>query len=255
MENALLVGLSRQMVLGRALDVVANNIANVNTTGFKGDNPIFEQYLMPVARENRFPQPDQPVSFVDSKGTWRDLRAGPIEHTGNPLDVAINGDGYLTVQTANGERYTRSGSLQINAQGQLVTADGAPVVGDSGPIVFQNTDHSVSISPDGRVSVVEGGATNTEALRGTIRLVRFDQPQLLQKEGDNTYSAPAGVAPTPDPSSRLVQGSIEKANVSAVVQMTRLIDISRAYQQVANLLQNESDLHKTAIQQLASVPS
>ena len=88
-----------------------------------------------------------------------------------------------------------------------------------------------------------------------IRLVRFDQPQLLQKEGDNTYSAPAGVAPTPDPSSRLVQGSIEKANVSAVVQMTRLIDISRAYQQVANLLQNESDLHKTAIQQLASVPS
>ena len=143
MENALLVGLSRQMVLERQMDVVANNVANVNTNGFKADNSLFEQFLMPVARENRFNVPDRLLSFVNDRGTWRDDRPGSVEVTNNPLDVAIDGNGYLVVQTANGERYTRNGALQINAQGQLVTADGAPVLGDNGPIVFQNTDHNV----------------------------------------------------------------------------------------------------------------
>jgi flagellar basal-body rod protein FlgF len=255
MENALLVGLSRQMVLERQLDVVANNVANMNTTGFKADNSMFEEYLMPVARENRFEPADRVVDFVNDRGTWRSLRPGAIQHTGNPLDVAISGDGYLSVQTAGGVRYTRNGSLQINAQGQLVTTDGSPVLGDSGPIVFQTTDHNVAITPDGRITVVEAGATNTESVRGQIRLVRFAAPQQLQKEGNNNYVAPAGVAALPDTASTLIQGSIEKSNVNSVVEVSRLIEISRAYSQVAQLLQNQSDLHKNAIQQLATVPS
>src|SRR5580700_9562923 len=177
MENALLVGLSRQMVLERQLDVVANNIANVNTTGFKADNSMFERFLSPVASENRFNAPDRQLSFVNDRGTWRDLRAGPVQQTGNPLDVAIDGGGFLVVQTPNGERYTRNGALQINEQGQLVTSDGSQVVGDSGPIVLQTTDHRVAISADGRVSVVEGAATNTESQRGRIRVVSFAAPQ------------------------------------------------------------------------------
>jgi flagellar basal-body rod protein FlgF len=255
MENALLVGLSRQMVLERQLDVVANNVANMNTTGFKADNSMFEEYLMPVARENRFEPADRVVDFVNDRGTWRSLCPGAIQHTGNPLDVAISGDGYLSVQTAGGVRYTRNGSLQINAQGQLVTTDGSPVLGDSGPIVFQTTDHNVAITPDGRITVVEAGATNTESVRGQIRLVRFAAPQQLQKEGNNNYVAPAGVAALPDTASTLIQGSIEKSNVNSVVEVSRLIEISRAYSQVAQLLQNQSDLHKNAIQQLATVPS
>ena len=255
MENTLLVGLSRQMVLGRELDVIANNIANVNTNAFKADNSMFEQYLMPVARENRFGLSDRQVSFVNDRGTWRDMRSGPIQHTGNPLDVAVNGNGYLVVQTPNGERYTRDGSLQINAQGQLVTADGSVVLGDSGPIVFQTTDHKVAIAPDGRVTVEEAGTTSTESQRGKIRLVSFASPQQLQKEGDNKYSAVDGAAPAPDTTSTLVQGSVEKSNVNGVVEMSRLIEVSRAYQQVATLLQQQSDLHKTAIHELASVPS
>ena len=125
MENALLIGLSRQMVLGRSMDVVANNIANMNTTGFKADNALFEEYLMPVARENRFSPADRMVSFVNDSGAWHNLSSGPLQNTGNPLDIAINGDGYLVVQTTAGERYTRNGALQINGQGQLATADGA----------------------------------------------------------------------------------------------------------------------------------
>src|SRR5262249_15367739 len=112
MENALLIGLSRQIVLERQLDVVANNVANLNTTGFKADNSLFEAYLMPVARENRFNAQDRQVSFVNDRGTWRDQRQSGIQVTGNPLDVAIDGDGYLAVQTPSGERYTRNGALQ-----------------------------------------------------------------------------------------------------------------------------------------------
>ncbi len=255
MENALLIGLSRQMVLERRMDVVANNVANLNTTGFKADNSLFEEYLMPLARENRFPLTDRQVAFVNDNGTWRDMRPGSVQVTDNPLDVAIDGGGFLAVQTPAGERYTRNGALQINAQGQLATADGLPVLGDNGPIVFQPTDRNVSISADGRVTVVEGAATNTEALRGTIRIVGFTDPQSLQKEGNNLYSSPAGVAAAQDTTSHLIPGAIEKSNVNGVVEITRLIEISRAYQQTATLLQQQSDLHKQAIQQLANVPA
>jgi flagellar basal-body rod protein FlgF/flagellar basal-body rod protein FlgG len=238
------------------MDVVANNIANMNTTGFKSDNPLFEEYLMPVARENRFNLQDRLVSFVNDRGTWRDMAPGSLQITNNPLDVAIDGNGFLVVQTAGGERYTRNGALQINAQGQLVTADGNVVVGDNGPITFQQTDHDVSITPDGRVTVIEGASpNNNETTRGTLRMVSFAQPQLLQKEGNNLFSAPAGVAATPDTTSQLKQGAIEKSNVQAVVEITRMIQISRAYQQMATLLQQQSELHKQAIQQLAQVPN
>jgi flagellar basal-body rod protein FlgF/flagellar basal-body rod protein FlgG len=255
MENALLIGLSRQMALERQMDVVANNVANVNTNGYKADNPLFEEYLMPVARENRFNLRDRLVSFVNDRGTWRDTRAGSLEITKNPLDVAIDGNGYLVVQTPAGERYTRNGALQINAQGQLITSDGLPVLGDNGPITFQQTDHNISITPDGRVTVIEGlSSTNAEALRGTLRLVSFAQPQLLQKEGNNLFSA-GGAAATPDTTSRLMQGTLEKSNVQAVTEIARMIQISRAYQQTATLLQQQSDLHKNAIHELAQVPA
>jgi flagellar basal-body rod protein FlgF len=255
MENALLIGLSRQMALERKLDVVANNVANVNTTGFKADNSMFERFLMPVARENRFNVPDRQLNFVNDRGTWRDLTQGPIQQTGSPLDVAINGQGYLVVQTPEGERYTRNGALQIDPQGQLVTAAGFPVLGENGPIVFQPTDRDVAISADGRVTVSEPNVSNTESQRGVIRLVSFAEPQQLQKEGANLFSAGNSGGPQPDTRSRLVQGSIEKSNVDGVVEITRLIEISRAYGQMATLLQQQSDLHKNAIHDLSSVPA
>ncbi len=255
MENTLLVGLSRQMVLARELDVVANNIANLNTTGYKADNSMFEQFMMPVARENRFSALDRQMRFVNDRGTWHDLRQGSIQQTGSPLDLVIDGAAFFAVQTAAGERYTRNGSFQINAQGQLVTSDGSLVLGQNGPIVFQPLDRQISVSPDGRVSVVEGGDSRTDSLRGQLRLVSFAQPHLLQKDGTNNFSAPAGVAPTPDINARVIQGSIEKSNVNGVVEMTRLIEITRAYTQMSQLLQQQGDLRKNAIQQLAEVPN
>ena len=175
MENALLIGLSRQIALSRELDVVANNIANINTTGYKADGSLFEEYLSSAARSG---QNQGRVSFVHDRGTWHDLSAGPIEQTGNPLDVAIDGNAFLVVQTPRGERYTRNGALQINGDGQLVTSDGDAVLGDAGPIQFQPTDNQVSISRDGTITVREG-TSKADSARGKLRLVTFDDAAAI----------------------------------------------------------------------------
>jgi flagellar basal-body rod protein FlgF len=195
MQNAILVGLSRQVALSRELDVVANNIANMNTTGYKADGSVFEEYLNSPARAA---QTGAHVSFVLDRGLWHNMSEGPVAHTGNPLDVAIDGNAFLVVQTSRGQRYTRNGSLQINATGQLVTGEGDPVLGESGPITFQPNDHQVSISRDGTISVREG-TSNADSARGKLRLVTFANLQQLQKDGGSTFNVTNGAQPIPAP--------------------------------------------------------
>ena len=255
MENALLVGLSRQMVLGRELDIVANNIANIETTGYKADNAAFTQYLMPGARDNEFAGNDRRISFVQDRASWIDLSPGAVQHTGNPLDVAIDGKGYLVVQTPRGQRYTRNGALSINGSGQLVTSEGDQVIGNSGPITFQLTDHDLTISPSGIITVREGAGT-ADAPRGQLQIAGFDRPQLLQKDGGSTFLAPAGVNAQPAPAgTRVVQGAVEKSNVRAVVEMARMIQITRNYADIAAILQQQGDLRRSSLQQLSQAPS
>jgi flagellar basal-body rod protein FlgF len=254
MENALLIGLSRQMVLERQMDVVANNVANVNTNGFKADQSLFQEYLKTGAHEDNFVGRDRSVSYVLDGGTYRDFSQGALQSTNNPLDVAIDGSGFLAVQTAGGERYTRDGGLQINGQGQLVTVTGDPVLGTGGPIVFQPTDHDISVSPDGTITVLDGVA-RTDSIRGKLRLVSFADAQQLLKEGSNLYSAGNAGAAQPDTRSMVKQGFVEKSNVNSVAEMSTLIEVNRAYSQIAALLLQQSDLHKSAIQQLADVPA
>jgi flagellar basal-body rod protein FlgF len=254
MENASLVGLSRQIALQRELDVVANNVANLNTTGYKADNVVFHEHLMPVARANAFRAPDRRLSFVQDRATWLDLAQGPVQQTGNPLDIAISDNAFLTVQTPRGERYTRNGALQINNAGQLVTSEGLQVIGQNGPIVFQSNDRNVSISTDGTISVREGNNT-TDSLRGKLRLASFDQPQRLQKDGTSTYMTPAGMQAQTPAAVRVVQGTIEKSNVRGVVEMTRMVEVTRTYTQVASMLQQQADMRRSAIEKLAEVPN
>jgi flagellar basal-body rod protein FlgF len=253
MENALLVGLSRQMVLERQLDVISNNIANVNTNGFKADRSLFEEFLTSGAHEDNFTGKDRRVSYVQDRGTFRDFTQGAVQQTGNPLDVAISGAGFMVVQAPGGERYTRDGNLQINSQGQLVTGSGSPVLGTAGPIVFQPTDHDINIAPDGTVTVLEGTA-KTDSIRGKIRMASFDDPAKLTKLGANLYDAGSAVIQA-DAKSVVRQGYIEKSNVNSVGEMSRMVEVMRSYTAIANLLQQQSDLHKSAIEKLADVPA
>ncbi len=190
MENTLLVGLSRQAALRRELDVIANNLANLNTTGFKAEGVAFNEFLMPAASDSSFSGPDRRVSFVVDRATWHDHRAGAVERTGNPLDVAIDGNAFLVVQGPTGERYTRNGALQINANGELVDGNGRQALGEGGPIVFQRQDRDISIARDGTVSVIN---TATNAVIATIQLGMQSPVDLaINPAGTRVYVSNAG---------------------------------------------------------------
>jgi flagellar basal body rod protein FlgG len=226
----------------------------MNTNGYKSDGSLFEEFVS-GAREGGFSGKDTSVRFVSDRGIWHDMQAGPMRQTGNPLDVSLDGEGFFTVATPGGPRYTRNGAFMINAQGQLVNSEGMVVQGENGPIVFQPSDRNIVISKDGRVTVNEGGSVRTEGFRGKLRVVRFVRPQDLLKEGGSNFSAPPGVQPQPATAYRVQQSSLEGSNVNSVIEMTRMIEITRTYTQISAVLQQQGDMRKTALNQLAEVPA
>lgn len=242
-ENAQLISLSRQMALQRHMDMVANNIANINTTGFKAEQLLFEEFKMPVAAHGDFSGEDRTLSYVQDWATVQDFSDGAMVQTGSPLDVAISGDGFFAVQTAGGERWTRSGGFQLNQAGLLVDSSGNPVLGDGGPIQFGPEETDIQIAADGSVSSSQGA-------KGTLRIVEFEEVQALVREGNNLMS---GGTPIPATNSRVLQGFTEKSNVSGVSEMSEMIRVTRAYESIASLSQKQDDMRRDAIKRLGSV--
>ncbi|KRA45815.1 flagellar basal-body rod protein FlgF [Devosia sp. Root635] len=245
MENAQLISLSRQIALQRQMDVVANNMANINTTGFKAENILFEEYVMPVARDQDFPRLDQPLSYVQDWATIHDLAGGAMVQTGNALDVALNGDGFFAIQTPGGERWSKSGAFQLSANGTLVDVNGNPVLGEAGPIQFGPEENGILIAADGSVSSSAGP-------KGRLRLVEFANPQELTREGTNLFAGGTPVAAT---NTRAMQGFVERSNVSGVSEMAEMIRVTRAYESAANLAQKQDELRRSAIQRLGDANS
>jgi flagellar basal-body rod protein FlgF len=244
MENALLVGLSRQMALRREMDVIANNVANISTNGFKNRSMRFSEHIGQTAKAEVFPGQSQNVSFVIDQGTPIDISAGMVERTGNPLDVAMRGDGFFVVQNAgNQERLTRDGSFQINAQGQLVTHAGFRVLGDGGPIQIGAGETNVRIAEDGSVLSDQG-------VRGRLRMVRVENPRDLRNEGTNTFSTANPPQPA-GPQARVEPGAVERSNVKPVLEMSRMVEVQRAYASITSLLGRADELRRDAIRRLA----
>lgn len=241
MDNALLISLSQQMALKRRMDVIANNMANVGTAGFKADHMRFEEFMMPVARVEGLSGDAARLSYVLDKATYRDFQSGDIERTGNELDVAISGDGWFVVKTPEGERYTRDGRFKINADGQLVTSAGHPVLGDGGPIVFAPDEAGIEIAQDGFISTTDG-------LKGRLQLVRFEDNAQLSKQGTSLFAAEA--LPLPAEDARVMQGMVEKSNVQPILEVTRMIETVRTYTQVAQAIQTAHEMRRDAITRL-----
>ncbi len=217
MENALLIGLSRQSAMMREMATIANNLANMNTTAYKSQSMLFYEYLMPVASES---SPDKTLSFVQDYGQVRNLADGEMQTTGNPLDVAISGEGMFKVQTPTGNQYTRNGHLQLDNSGQLITSNGYPVMTTSGTtLTFATDEKQITIASDGTVTTDRGQ-------RGKIALVTFPNLQDMKATGDNLYTTTQTETPVAQP--RMVQGSIEGSNVNAVLEVTRMIEVTRA---------------------------
>ncbi|MBV6656480.1 MAG: flagellar hook-basal body complex protein [Devosiaceae bacterium] len=245
MMNAELVGLSREIALRRELDVIANNMANLNTTGFQGERVAFEDYMMPAAEATAFRTLDEDVAFVQDWATYRDLEPGARRPTGNALDVALSPGGYLTVETPEGIMYTRNGALQINQQGQLATMDGHPIISLGGiPILFNINDSDITITATGQVNTSGGN-------RGALQLVTFPNEQELEKVGSTMFRAP--VEAEPDPTVQVSQGVLEASNVQPVREMARLIEVQRAYESQSNMLRQSNDMRQEAIRLLGRV--
>lgn len=239
MENTALIALSRQSTLRRQMDVVANNIANMNTSGFKGEKMMFSEHLM-TSRGGEKVLGDK-LHFVRDVATVRNMSEGPLVKTSNPLDVAVRGEGFLAVDTPEGQRYTRNGSLQVSGDGTLVTQQGYPVLDDGGqPIQFGPGDTDINIARDGTIASETGPI-------GKLNVVEFENPNDLQLISGGLYFADS--QPTKAETPEVVQGMVEGSNVEPIIEMARMIEVSRAYTGVQKMIEAEDERIKKMVQE------
>ncbi|CAK0741075.1 Flagellar basal-body rod protein FlgF [Azospirillaceae bacterium] len=239
METPSYIALSRQMTLQRQMDVIANNIANMNTGGFKQERTLFSEYLKKPAIQEQ-------TSLVQDRGTYRDLSGGALTATGNNLDIGLNGPGYITVDTVNGPRYTRGGRLQLNQQRQITDANGLPILGTNNqPISVPASAGQIIIDTHGSVTT----NINPKEPIGQFKIVRFDQEQRMISIGNGMYTTEE--QPKPAGAETIVQqGVLEESNVKPIIEMTSMIEVARQYQQNQKLIESEHERVRGAISRL-----
>jgi flagellar basal-body rod protein FlgF len=240
-----LIHLSRLVVLRRQLDVAANNIANVENTGFRAQHLSFQEYLKPESNQVVGIKPERPLSLVDAAFGFTADSPGGLQITTNPLDLAINGNAYFVVQTPQGERYTRDGSFSLDKSGRLVTMEGHTVQAGNGAVTVPTQADSISIDASGRISTKLGEL-------GRLRLVQFPERGNLHAVGGNLFRSDSAPAAISDGSAKVLQGMVEKSNVQPTVEISRLAEINKAYEMVSKLLKSSQDV--TELNRLADVP-
>jgi len=241
MENSAYIALSRQDTLKREMAVIANNLANMNTTAYKGEKMMFVEHLTKSKGGDRL----TPVklAFARDVAQYTDTTEGPIRSTGNPLDIAVKNEGFFIVETPDGQRYTRNGRFEQDNQGQLVNQQGFPVLTDAGvPLVFAPEDTDITISRDGTVS------TNNGEL-GKIRLVTFENPQSLKKEAGGLLNTDEDPVDAEKPA--IVQGALEGSNIQPIIELSKMIQTNRAFDSVRKFIDREDQRQKKMIQKLA----
>ena len=224
MDNALYVGLSRQMVLRREMDIVANNIANSDTTGFKVES------LMQKTDPKSPPFSlggSPPVKFVTADG--------------------VEGQGFFKVTAEGGERFTRDGHLRTDEIGRLVTQAGAPVLDDGGgEITLDPEKGQVSIAADGTLS-------QGDERVGKIGVFTFESLSALEKTGDNLFQNTSNLQAQPAAQARVRQGLLEGSNVQPILEITRMIEVSRAYESTTRMMDSESELARRTVERMGRV--
>jgi flagellar basal-body rod protein FlgF len=236
--------LSQETALRRRMDVAANNLANMNTVGFKREQPVFREYM---EKTESAVKPAQQTAFVLDYGATHDFSQGAYQPTGNPLDVMIEGNGYLSVEAPDGSTaYTRSGQLKMLPTGELATSTGNKVLGEGGkPItVPAEAANQVTIGKDGTVDGPGGPF-------GRITVTQFDEAGV-DPRGDGLFTGTGGKE-LASGDTHLISGGIEGSNVNAIQETTDMVEILRAYQTSQNLSQSMNDMRKSAIDRLSKV--
>lgn len=224
----------------RELEVRANNLANASTPGFQALH--LQAVTAKVAQQADAPAPD--IAYAAMRGTWRDAGPGPIERTGNPLDIALTGTGYFTVMTRNGPRLTRDGHFTLDANGTIVDQEGDPLLDSSGQnLQIATADGMPSIAGDGTISGRQG-------VIGRIGVVAPPSPQDFTDEGGTLLNPTRPTAPVAVP--HLLQGAVDGSTTSAIGETVGMIRDTRQFQVMAAMLKGESTRRQQAIQQILS---
>ncbi|HEX3811023.1 MAG TPA: flagellar basal-body rod protein FlgF [Rhizomicrobium sp.] len=246
MDATLLVNLSQQLAAYRSMDVIANNLANVSTAGFKRESTKFEEYVQHLPDDGSNPDGPQALSFVMDRGLVRDTSEGRMDRTGAPYDLAISGKGFFVVKTAAGDRYTRNGHFTLDSQGRISTEGGELLQGEGGEVSVTSDDGDINIAVDGTI-------TGRQGQLGKLRVVQFDNERAMTKDGNSLYSTDQ--APTPATTAAIHQGMIESSNVQPVLEISNMLEVMRAYQAATNIADSQDKLSREAIQKLGAAPT
>lgn len=237
METSTYVALSRQRALMHQLDIVANNVANATTSGYKSDRMMFAEHVTRA-------QPRHPMSQVRETGVYRELRQGPVIKTGNAFDLALNGDGYFVINTPLGLRYTRNGGFTLDPSGRLVTSWGDEVQGEGGAIAISPGETGITVATDGTISSRESGTI------GKLRVVRFEDAQRLRKVVNGLYATELPALAVGPGEVRVVQGAVEGSNVNPVGEIARMITLQRYFEAMQEIVEQEHNRQRNAINQV-----
>ncbi|MCC6277698.1 MAG: flagellar basal-body rod protein FlgF [Oligoflexia bacterium] len=251
--------LSGALAQSQQLDTLANNIANVNTPGFKGDRNTFKEYLTVLEKapdvntvprtvaslDSFYDMQGTDKSYVDVSGTFTDHTQGGFKATGNSLDVALEGRGFIEVLTPSGPRLTRKGTMTLSPDGILVTTDGHPVLSrdDSGappgsPGATPPQDRIINVNDSGAITFTQQGEIfqNGENL-GQLSIVEFDSMDHLKKVGNALYASTDPTIPLSGrPNTGVLQGFLETSNVNIVEEMTKMIQTSRNFESAQRVI-------------------
>ncbi|MFO1261367.1 MAG: flagellar hook-basal body complex protein [Sphingomonadaceae bacterium] len=250
MDNSTYVLLSHEQALRRRLDVAANNMANSETAGFRRERPVFHDYVdkMQGSPPAELPRESRDINFVQDYRAMHDTRAGAFQATGNPLDIMIDGPGWLAVQDANGETaYTRAGFLKVNDSGELVISGGQKLLDEGGAPITIPPDAlaTLAIGPDGTLSYKDGTLSR-------IAVTTFPDENALTPRGDGLTNGTGGT-PLPATETHIKSGGVEGSNVQPIAETTELIDILRSYQSSMAISNAINDLRKDAISRLGRI--
>jgi|MDSV01.2.fsa_nt_gb flagellar basal-body rod protein FlgF len=239
MESSSNIVLSRQTALKREMTAVANNIANLNTTGFKAELMMYDQVKVPGSN-------GESLSYVIDRGSVRDMRPGSVSLTGNPFDLAITGDGYFSIDNGTETVFTRNGAFMVDKDGKLSTKNGDTVLDDgNNPILVPPGSNSLQIAEDGTI------ASDGEIL-GKLQIVSFDSEMLMKSIGDGLLKTDQ--EPQLAEAARITQGALEGSNVQSMMEMTKLIEIHRSYERMANFIKNEDERQRDLIRRIGRPP-
>jgi len=235
------VATSRLIAQERAMDVTASNLANMTTTGYKATRVQFADWLS-TQRGAATPVGGQTVAYTQDRATWRDPRNGPLAQTGNPLDLALPGDGYFQVLTADGPRLTRAGKFDLSADGTIVNPSGQALLDTNNrPMQVPANEAEITVTPDGTINGKQGRI-------GKIGVVQAENPARLQATGETLFRSDGPVAPVDRP--KILQGMLEGANVEPVRETTRMMRDLREFQFASQFVQAEADRQQSAIERI-----